>query len=56
MRIPRIIMDQLKEHFNFDLENPEEYSLVEKTWKGWVRRGYPGWKFEARGKLLLATE
>ena len=48
LRIPRIITNppvSLKEHFNFDRENPKEYSLVElKTLQSLGKERLEGWK------------
>jgi hypothetical protein len=48
LRIPRIITNppvSLNEPFNFDRENPEEYSLVElKTLQALGKEGLQGWK------------
>lgn len=48
LRIPRMITNPpvaLKEHFNFDRENPGEYSLVElKTLRSIGKERLEGWK------------
>lgn len=51
LRIPRIITNppvSLKEPFNFDRDDPSQYSLVEKkTLKELGKDRLPGWKIQA---------
>ena len=56
LRIPRIIINPpvlLKEPFNFDCQNPDDYSLVErKTLKELGVDSLPGWKITGEEKVV----
>ena len=57
LRIPRIITNPpvlLKEPFNFDRENPEDYSIVEKkTLKELGVSSLPGWKIKGNRRVVV---
>ena len=57
LRIPRIITNPpvlLKEPFNFDRENPEDYSIVEKkTLKELGVDSLPGWKIKGVRRVVV---
>lgn len=57
LRIPRIITNppvSLKEPFNFDREDPKDYSLVElKTLKALGKDRLSGWKIQAPRELII---
>jgi Phytanoyl-CoA dioxygenase (PhyH) len=57
LRIPRIITNPpvlLKEPFNFDRENPDDYSLIEKkTLAALGKDRLPGWKITGERKVVV---
>ena len=57
LRIPRIITNPpvlLKEPFNFDRQNPEDYSIVEKkTLKELGVRRLPGWRIKGERSVVV---
>ena len=57
LRIPRIITNPpvlLKQPFNFDRENPDDYSLVEKkTLKELGVDSLPGWKITGERRVIV---
>jgi hypothetical protein len=53
LRIPRIITNppiSLKELFNFNRENPHEYSIVEMTLRELGADHLPGWTIQGRSR------
>lgn len=57
LRIPRIITNPpvlLKEPFNFDRQNPEDYSIVEKkTLKELGVHRLPGWRIKGERRVVV---